>query len=632
MAVSSKRAEKVAWFALLMSVIFFVVTLVVSIWSGYLAIYATAWLGLSAVLIWFILLIQFQLRRLAEQEKLDMSQLAKQAESTTIFQGSPGKADLFAVAQKRLAIFEKWFVPGFSAVIAIYQVLIGLYLVNKVLLPGSSLGTKPLYCSAYIIVIAFMSFLTSRFATGMSAEQKWKPLRAGGSILLALALSSLALAIALGFAHYKINIVVQIVSWVITILILLLGVETGLNTILDIYRPRLKGQYSRSAFDSRLLGVINEPGGIFHSLAGAIDYQFGFKVSQTWFYKLLEKAVVPLVLFAAAVLYLMSGIVVLDPNEIGIVEHFGNPVSGSGQIRYVGPGLHLKWPWPIDKVKKFPTELVREIQIGYVPKVYKENEKRQPLLWGKEHYEQEDNLLVATEQVIGDSETGTVPVSLIVAAVPVQYKVKDVHAFLYNYGVTEEFDGTTVYHAEEMLKAISYSELTRLAAAAKVDIENDEDIETNLFGAGRIQAGKTLTERIQAAADEAQLGIEIVFVGMQGVHPPLKVATDYQKVIGSVQEKQTLILNAQIERSAILNQLAGTIDDAQKLSWLAAEYRKAQERSDTEAISELAPKLDAARHSGRPRATLSRNPFLHRPPANALPASLRHIVPLRNST
>ena len=98
MAVTSKRAENVAWFALLMSVIFFVVTLVVSIWSGFLAIYATAWLSLSAVLIWFILLIQFQLRRLAEQEKLDLSQLAKQAESATIFQSSPGKADLFAVA------------------------------------------------------------------------------------------------------------------------------------------------------------------------------------------------------------------------------------------------------------------------------------------------------------------------------------------------------------------------------------------------------------------------------------------------------------------------------------------------------------------------------------------------------
>ena len=85
------------------------------------------------------------------------------------------------------------------------------------------------------------------------------------------------------------------IDYLIPILLIVLGIENLLNVVFDIYRPRLAGQYNRAGFDSRLLGLINEPGEILHTATGAIDYQFGFKVSQTWFFKLLEKAVVPLI-------------------------------------------------------------------------------------------------------------------------------------------------------------------------------------------------------------------------------------------------------------------------------------------------------------------------------------------------
>ena len=178
--------------------------------------------------------------------------------------------------------------------------------------------------------------------------------------------------------------------------------------MLDIYRPRLKDQYSRAAFDSRLLGVINEPGGIFRTAATAIDYQFGFKVSQTWFYKLLEKAIVPLILFAGATVYLLSCIVVVAPNEEAIIEHFGNPRDQAGQVRLIGPGLTFKWPWPVDIAHKYPTKKIMELNIGFVPKVDpKTGERiREPLLWGKSHYEVEHNVLVASTHTAGKETQG----------------------------------------------------------------------------------------------------------------------------------------------------------------------------------------------------------------------------------
>ena len=45
------------------------------------------------------------------------------------------------------------------------------------------------------------------------------------------------------------------------------------------------------------LQSIAEPGRIGSSIADALNYQFGFEVSKTWFYQLLSRACVPLIIF-----------------------------------------------------------------------------------------------------------------------------------------------------------------------------------------------------------------------------------------------------------------------------------------------------------------------------------------------
>ena len=81
MAVSSKRPEYVALVSLILSVIFFGIAFFVGRWSGFFAVSAVGWLILSAALIWFVLCLQFHQRALAEQEKLDMSQLGESKEA-----------------------------------------------------------------------------------------------------------------------------------------------------------------------------------------------------------------------------------------------------------------------------------------------------------------------------------------------------------------------------------------------------------------------------------------------------------------------------------------------------------------------------------------------------------------------
>jgi len=579
MTMSSKPAKRVALASLILSILFFGIAFFVGRWSGFFAVSAVAWLLLAAALIWSVLCLQFHQRMLAEQEKLDISQLADSKQASGIFQQTGERAAVFAVAQHRLGVLEKWFIPVFSAIIAAYQIAIGLYLLKAVLSAAEHEAKQPLICAVCMTAVAFICFIISRYATGMSAQSHWKPLRAGGSIFLGTAVLCFALAVSLALVQFKIFVAINVIGFAVPILLLVLGAETALNVILDIYRPRLKGQYARSAFDSRLLGIINEPGGIFRTAASAIDYQFGFKVSQTWFYKLLEKAIVPLLLFAAVTLYLFSCIVVVAPNEEAIIEHFGNPV------RTEGPGLALKWPWPIDIAYKHPTKKIMELSIGFVPKVNPKTKEvvREPLLWGKAHYEKEYLLLVASEHTPTEPAAGAVPVSLVIAAVPVQYRIKDLYSFIYNHN-----------EPEKLLESICYQELTKFAASAKIEVEDSDDMSQSLLGAGRAQAKDILTKSIQAAADNAGLGVEIVFLGLQGIHPPPEVAADYQRVVGAVQKKQALILAAHAQRNKDLSTLAGSIQKADELYNLASAYQHAIENNHTEKIEELGSELDSA--------------------------------------
>ncbi|HSV26830.1 MAG TPA: SPFH domain-containing protein [Sedimentisphaerales bacterium] len=563
MKISPKRAEYLSIIGLVLGLLFFGAVFAIGRWSGSHASGAAAWQILSSAIVWFVLLIQFHQRVLTQREKLDLAQLAKASEDHTIFETEQQEKGLFAVHHRRLELLEKWFLPILASLIAAYQITMGLLVLRRVDVVESV--SQPLVIAVYMATIAFVSFLFSRYATGMSSEEDWKPLRAGGGFLAVNAAVCFVLAVGYALAQFKSMVLLEAMHLVIPITMLVLGVEIALNVLLDMYRPRIVGRYHRAAFDSRLLSLVNEPGAILQTVAGTIDYQFGFKVSQTWFYKLLAKAILPLLLFSALTLYLLSSIVVVRADEEAIIERFGRPINNGEPI---GPGLTLKWPWPIDVAHVWPTRRIQHLTIGFdredETKVY-----REPLLWNRPHYKEERNLLVAN-RAAATTQRGGVPFSIIVADVPVQFRVRDLYAFLYNYGFERGAVRGTVGRpvAVSVLESISYRELVKHAASSNSTQRPEAFFEgLSMLGADRAAAAEILKQRIQQRADEAQLGVEIVFVGVQ-VHPPTEVAADYADVVGAVLDKRAAMLDAVSERSETLGLLAGSVSAAEELGAL----------------------------------------------------------------
>jgi regulator of protease activity HflC (stomatin/prohibitin superfamily) len=72
----------------------------------------------------------------------------------------------------------------------------------------------------------------------------------------------------------------------------------------------------------------------------------------------------------------------------------------------------------------------------------------------------------------------------------------------------------------------------------------------------RVEAAQVLRQRIQAAATQHGLGAKILFVGVQDLHPPVKVAADYENVVAATQSKIALT-NAAVAEAIQTNALAG---------------------------------------------------------------------------
>ena len=77
-----------------------------------------------------------------------------------------------------------------------------------------------------------------------------------------------------------------------------------------------------------LVGLLAQPESLFTTAAQALDYQFGFKVSETWFFRLLQKNLPLLLLAQLAVLLLSTCVVFMDAGEQAVLERFGRPVAG----------------------------------------------------------------------------------------------------------------------------------------------------------------------------------------------------------------------------------------------------------------------------------------------------------------
>ena len=534
------------------------VLLVVTIAALFLALKAGSTVGLAGVvllsigtLISFFGFIQSHLIDRERVEALEMQELDRTQGNESLFAGAAEDAYPARNARRQ---FEKWVVPAFSVLVLIGQAL-GLWWIYGELKDWTG-GPTPdgavlsiMFFGLFMVVL----FMMGKYSAGLARMDGQELLRPGANYMLLGSVISAAAVLAQAASFFGYSAWDKGITWVVFAVIAVSALENLVTLVLEIYRPRLDDKKARLLYDSRLIGLLGQPGGLVSTATQALDYQFGFKVSETWFYKYLEQKLALIIAIQVAVLFLSSSFVVIQQNEEAFLERFGK------RNDHLLPGFSFKLPWPIDKVYRYKTKKIQNFVLGVLDKdeAAKPNsgdpEDVQVLLWTSQHNhgsskdpEQNYNMIVASSDVLLNTvASDSVPVNLLTVSIPVQYRINNLTNWVYNTD-----------NAGSMLQKLSMRAVTRYLIG--VDINE-------LMGPGRTKAQEELKKDIQEQVDIQQLGAEIVFVGLQDIHPPVG-QTEQSKASGGVAESYEKVnvaqLHSETNRLGALQYKAGKVPQA----------------------------------------------------------------------
>jgi membrane protease subunit HflK len=191
-------------------------------------------------------------------------------------------------------------------------------------------------------------------------------------------------------------------------------------------------------------------------------------------------------------LYLASGIFVVQANEKAVVFRFGR----AGKV--INPGIGYHWPWPIERVKKVNVKEVQRIEVGF--SVKDEREELPPYC------------ITGDRNIIHDRYV-------------IQYRIAEPANFL-----------TRGARVRGILIELAQATILEAVAAKPVDL---------ILTTGKSEMEQSILDGLVHKLEELDLKIQIVGVERQSAEPPDVVKDAFQSVINAREEMRTKIHEAE---------------------------------------------------------------------------------------
>lgn len=324
--------------------------------------------------------------------------------------------------------------------------------------------------------------------------------------LMLLTAASIGLAwggISLSFGWAPSEIALRIVHFA------LLAFNAAICVRLLMLKPRPR----EFPLDIGVLSVFGSRNNILASVLDSAERQLGIDLRSTWALTVVRRSLEPLALGLLLAGWLSTSLTVVGTQDQGLVERLGTPVGGDP----LEPGLHIHWPWPIDRVYRIPVKRVQSLTVGHEGQ---EEGGPENVLWAKEHAANEYTL------VLGNGR------DLITVDASVAFRISDARAWRYHS-----------QNPGDALKAIAYRAVMRNTVNRTLTDALSENV-------------AALTSRMRAMvqqdADALGLGVHVEAFTVGGMHPPVAVAAAYQAVVSAELGKTTAIVNAQAYRNRIM--------------------------------------------------------------------------------
>ncbi|UCD82338.1 MAG: FtsH protease activity modulator HflK [Desulfobacterales bacterium] len=262
-----------------------------------------------------------------------------------------------------------------------------------------------------------------------------------------------------------------------------------------------------------------------------------------------------LILMAA---WILSGIYMIAPDELGVVQRFGK------LVRTAEPGLHYHLPYPIEAVSRPKVTRIQRFEFGFRTLNPGPPPQSQPV---------PDEALMLT----GDE-------NIIDLWFSVQVKIRNATDYLFNLAAPDK----TVRDAAEaaMREIMGRCNIDAAMTTGRLAIQND--------------AQKTL----QQILDSYACGLQVTAVQLQAVQPPEPVRDAFKEVISAREEKNTSVHDAESYRSDILPTAKGLAVRIEREAEAYAAERTNQARGDATRFTALLTEYRRAKDVTRKRLYL----------------------------
>lgn len=224
----------------------------------------------------------------------------------------------------------------------------------------------------------------------------------------------------------------------------------------------------------------------------------------------------------ALIIWLLSGIYIIDPAERGVVQRFGKYVATTL------PGPHWHMPYPIEAVEKVNVEQIRNVEIGF----------------------RSDGLKQNVESVSREALMLTQDENIVDVRFSIQYRIKDAPDYLFN---VRDPDFTLVQATESVVREV--------IGKSKMDFVLTE---------GRSEIAANTEKLTQAILDRYNSGLQVTSVNMQNAQPPEEVQDAFQDVVRSREDEQRLKNEAESYANDIIPRARGA---AARMSEEANAYK-----------------------------------------------------------
>jgi Cu+-exporting ATPase len=202
----------------------------------------------------------------------------------------------------------------------------------------------------------------------------------------------------------------------------------------------------------------------------------------------------------------------VENGEVGVVRRFGELRDD------LGPGLHLRWPWPVETVTRVRTQEVRTVEIGF--RVVPGAAKSAGGTWTSGHGDGVARLTDEAVMITGDGD-------LVEILATVRYRASDPRQFLL---ASSDPEGVVRSSAESVLRElVAGHRFLELLTLRRAELERT--------------ALARLNQRLAEAAPDG-LGVTLDGVTLHDLHPPPEVVKSYHDVAKAIQERDRVINEA----------------------------------------------------------------------------------------